>query len=274
MQLLIAVLLAVIQGLTEFIPISSSGHLAVTQLLLGFEEPPVAFDVVLHLGTLIAVLIYYRTDVLEMIRSLGRLSSIVRPSWNTENPQKLLLLLIIATIPTAVIGLLLKHQVESAFSSLNHIAWEFVIGGAMMIATLFLKKCDRGLAEMKVTDALFIGVLQGASLFPAISRSGSTITAALFLGLTPQLAARFSFLLSIPAILGAVIFEIPDIEKAIGSTHELFVYLLSGAIAGVIGYLTIRPLIRIITHSKFYWFGIYCVVAGIILLAYIWVKTT
>jgi undecaprenyl-diphosphatase len=111
-------------------------------------------------------------------------------------------------------------------------------------------------------------------LFPAISRSGSTITAALFLGLKPQLAARFSFLLSIPAILGAVILEIPDIEKAIGSTHDLFVYLLSGTIAGVIGYFTIGPLIRIITGAKFYWFGIYCVVAGILLLAYIWVKTT
>jgi undecaprenyl-diphosphatase len=274
MQLLIAVLLAVIQGLTEYVPISSSGHLAVTQLLLGFEEPPVAFDVVLHLGTLIAVLIYYRTDVLGMIRSLGKLSTVFRPSWDTENPQKLFVLLIIATIPTAVIGFVLKSQVESAFSSLNHIAWEFVIGGAMMIFTVFLKNGDRGLEEMKVRDALCIGLFQGLALFPAISRSGSTITAALFLGLNPKLAARFSFLLSIPAILGAVIFEIPDIEKAIVGTHDLFLYLLSGIIAGVIGYFTIRPLIRIISTSRFWWFGIYCVIAGIALLAYLWVKTT
>jgi undecaprenyl-diphosphatase len=127
---------------------------------------------------------------------------------------------------------------------------------------------------MKVRDALCIGLFQGLALFPAISRSGSTITAALFLGLNPKLAARFSFLLSIPAILGAVILEIPDIEKAIGGTHDLFLYLLSGIIAGVIGYFTIRPLIRVITTSRFWWFGIYCVIAGIALLAYLWVKTT
>jgi undecaprenyl-diphosphatase len=246
----------------------------VTQLLLGFEEPPVAFDVVLHLGTLIAVLIYYRTDVLEMIRSLGKLSSVFRPSWDTENPQKLLVLLVIATIPTAVIGFIFKSQVESAFSSLNHIAWEFVVGGAMMIFTVFLKKCNRGLEEMRVADALCIGFFQGLSLFPAISRSGSTITAALFLGLNPKLAARFSFLLSIPAILGAVILEIPDIGNAMNSTHALFLYLLSGTIAGVVGYFTIRPLIRMITTARFWWFGIYCAIAGIALLAYLWVKTT
>lgn len=274
MQLLIAVLLAVIQGLTEFIPISSSGHLAVTQLLLNFEEPPVAFDVVLHLGTLIAVLVYYRTDVLEMIRSLGRPSAALRPSWDTENPQKLLVLLVIATIPTALFGLIWKSQVEAAFSDLKHIAVEFLIGGALMILTLFRTRTVRGLAEMKARDALCIGIFQGLSLFPAISRSGATISAALFLGLNPQLSARFSFLLSIPAILGAVILEIPDIKSAISGGQDVLLYGLSGIIAGVIGYFTIRPLIRIINASRFYWFGVYCLAAGIAILSYLWLKTT
>ncbi len=274
MQFLIAILLAVIQGLTEFIPISSSGHLAVTQLLLGFEEPPVAFDVVLHLGTLIAVLIYYRTDVLEMIRSLGRPMAVLRPSWDTENPHKLIALLVIATVPTAVIGLLFKSQVEAAFSDLKHIGVEFLIGGALMLLTIFKKNTTRGFAEMKSADALVIGIFQGLSLFPAVSRSGATISAALFLGLNPVTAGRFSFLLSIPAILGAVILELPAIGKAINNMNDVLLYTTSGIVAGVLGYLTIRPLIRILAASRFFWFGVYCIGAGTLLLGYIWLKTT
>jgi undecaprenyl-diphosphatase len=274
MQFLIAVLLAVIQGLTEFIPISSSGHLAVAQLLLGFEEPPVAFDVVLHLGTLVAVLIYYRADVLEMIRSLGRPLAVLRPSWDTENPQKLIVLLVIATVPTAVMGLLFKSHVESAFSNLNHIAVEFLIGGVLMLFTLFKKNTTKGFAEMKVMDAFVIGIFQGLSLFPAISRSGATISAGLFLGLNPKAAGRFSFLLSIPAILGAVILELPAIGSAINNANDLLLYATSGIIAGGIGYLTIRPLIQILAASRFFWFGVYCLVAGILLLGYIWLKIT
>jgi undecaprenyl-diphosphatase len=274
MQFLIAVLLAVIQGLTEFIPISSSGHLAVTQILLGFEEPPVAFDVVLHLGTLIAVLIYYRADVLGMIRSLGRPLGVLRPSWDTDNPEKLIVLLVIATAVTAVIGILFKSQVEAAFSNLNHIAVEFLIGGAMMLLTIFKKNTPKGFAEMKVTDAVLIGFFQGLALFPAISRSGATITAALFLGINPGTAGRFSFLLSIPAILGAVILELPDIGNAINNSQELMLYIVSGAIAGIVGYFTIRPLIKMLVNSRFYWFGVYCIAAAILIFGYIWLKTT
>jgi undecaprenyl-diphosphatase len=272
MQILVALLLAVIQGITEFIPISSSGHLAVAQLLLGFQEPPVAFDVVLHAGTLIAVLIYYRKDLMEMIRSLRNPASLIKMDGKSDSPQKLMLLLIIACIPTAVMGVLLKSMIESAFSDLRRVAFEFLIGGALMFATLLRKKYTRGVAEMNAGDALIIGVMQGVSLFPAISRSGATISAALLLGIRPDVSARFSFLLSIPAILGAIIFEAGDIQAHVDHGN-LLLYLISGVVAGIFGYLSIRPLIRIIQAARFHYFAYYCWIAGLLLLAYLWLKT-
>ncbi len=272
MQFLVGILLAVIQGLTEFIPVSSSGHLAVTQYLLKFKEPPVAFDVVLHLGTLIAVMLYYRTDLLAILKAVGSRARLLHPEWKTESPVKLLYLLILASIPTALMGLLLKSQIEGAFSDMWNVAIGFLINGFIMIFPLKPRADLRDLSRMTSGDALIIGTMQGVSLYPSISRSGATISTGLMLGLQPSLAGRFSFLLSIPAILGAVLLESKAISGQLQTGSAWAFYLICGCISGVIGYLSIQPLMRILQSFKFYYFSYYCWFAGISLLVYLWLK--
>lgn len=270
---LTAVLLAVIQGLTEFIPISSSGHLAVTQFFLKFEEPPVAFDVVLHLGTLFAVLVYYRRDLGSMLRVWQQPIQVFRPDWKSDNPGKLMILLLISCVPTALIGFFLKEPVENAFGSLNAVGWGFLLGGGIMFLTALKKSGAKTVAEMKFTDALIIGVFQGIALFPGVSRSGTTISAALFLGIAPVQAGRFSFLLSVPAILGAIVLQARTVQVQIGTPEDLALYAVSGVIAGIVGYFSIRPLLRVLQALKFHYFAMYCWVAGLFLLVYLWATT-
>lgn len=272
MQFLVGILLAVIQGLTEFIPISSSGHLAMTQFFLKFKEPPVAFDVFLHLGTLVAVVIYYRKDLLAMLKSIGKPSNLLRPEWNTNSPTKLLYLLVIASIPTALMGLLLRSKIETAFTDMQNVAIGFILNGFLMILPMKRRTYPRELAQMTSSDALLIGTMQGVSLYPSISRSGATISTAMLLGLQPAFAGRFSFLLSIPAILGASFLEAGAIRGQMQTGSAISFYLLCACIAGVIGYLSIQPLIKMLQSLKLYYFSIYCWIVGIALWMYLWLK--
>lgn len=266
MDYAVALLLAVVQGLTEFIPISSSGHLAVLQNVLSFKEPPVAFDLVLHLGTLVAVVIYYRQDLWAMVRDAAQPKLWLRPNAPNATAGKLMALIVVASVPTAIIGFAFESRVEAAFSSLRSVAIEFILGGVIMFLTLIRKKQERTLADMNVWDALIIGVMQGVSIFPAISRSGATIASAMLLGIRPELAGRYSFLLSIPAILGACLLKAKDIVGAAGAEGNLGMYVVSGVVAGVVGYLSIKPLILILQRAKFHYFAYYCWLAGVALL--------
>ncbi|MBI4177849.1 undecaprenyl-diphosphate phosphatase [bacterium] len=266
MTLWIALVLAVIQGVTEFLPVSSSGHLAVAQVWLGFSNPPLAFDIVLHLGTLVAVLAVYRRDVADMAGELVHPGRWLKADWRSDSPGKLLLLILIACVPTAAIGFGLKSAVEAAFSDLRAVAFGFLAGGLIMGATVFRKTRDRSLAQMGIWDAVFIGLLQGAAIFPGVSRSGATISAALILGLRPDLAARFSFLLFIPAILGATLLEARDIAGELGSGVNLALYAGSAAVAGAVGVLAIRVLLKILQSAKFHYFALYCAALGLALL--------
>ncbi|HJZ13325.1 MAG TPA: undecaprenyl-diphosphate phosphatase, partial [Acidobacteriota bacterium] len=254
--------------------ISSSGHLALTQYFLGFKEPPVAFDVVLHVGTLLAVLIYYRRDLLAMGSTLFRPKELIAMDWNSDHPGKLMLFLIIACIPTALMGFLLKSRVESAFSDMSFVGLGFLLSGVIMIVTIRRRTMTRTLMEMNATDAFLIGTMQGVALFPGVSRSGSTISAALLLGLKPELAGRFSFLLSIPAIVGATALEAGAIQTQLRNGMDLFLYGASGIIAGVVGYLSIGPMIRILQASRFHYFAFYCWLIGSLLLIYLWQTNT
>ncbi len=268
MEWIKALCLAVVQGLTEFIPISSSGHLAILQNAFQFREPPIAFDLVLHIGTLVAVVLFYRRELSDMLRAAGQPESWSHPNAPSDSAGKMLSLIIIASVPTAVIGFVLESRVESAFSDMRSVAIEFILGGMIMSATLLRRRQSRSLSDMRVSDALVIGTLQGISVFPAISRSGSTISAALLLGIRPELAGRFSFLLSIPAILGACLLESKKIVVELQSGDGLALYLVSGAVAGLVGYLSIRPLIRILQSARFHYFAYYCYALGAGLLAY------
>jgi undecaprenyl-diphosphatase len=209
-----------------------------------------------------------------MMAQMTNPSKILRPNWNSDHPSKLLLLLVIACIPTALMGALLKSRVESAFSNVEHVALGFLLSGMIMIFTIKQKKSSRTLSEMNARDAFLIGTMQGVALFPGVSRSGSTISAALLLGLNPELAGRFSFLLSIPAILGATLLEARAIQSQMQSGQDLFLYGVSGVLAGVIGYFSIKPLIRILQASRFYYFAFYCWIVGSILLITVWRMST
>lgn len=253
------ILLGIIQGLTEFIPVSSSAHLIIAQNIFGIKEPQIFFDIILHLGTLLAVIIYFYRDILNIIKSI--------PHPKSDN-FKLLLLLIIGTIPTAILGFFLKKYFELLFSSLIFSATFLLITGIILFLTRFKKYTGKNIAGFGFLDAIIIGITQVIAIVPGISRSGITISAGIFRGIDRKLCAKYSLLLSIPAILGAVISEIKDI-KTIGS--ETLIYILLGFISAfLVGYLAINILIKFLQNQKFHIFSYYCWIIGIFAILFLW----
>ena len=216
MNIIEAILLGILQGLTEFLPISSSGHLAIAQQIFNIEEADVAFDVMLHLGTLIAVLVYYRQDVLRLVSEFFLLISGwfrgQRPKLlDPDRPYRILMVMVvIATIPTAIIGLLLKDMFVSIFSRLNIVGFALIITGILLWLSNRIFGNRKKPENMSVSDAVWVGIVQSIAMVP-----GFPVRVLLFCRtvkrFTPELATRFSFLLSIPAILGAVVLEGKDI---------------------------------------------------------------
>ena len=253
MTLLEAILLGIVQGLAEFLPISSSGHLALTKQLFGLNEPNMPFIIVVHLGTLLPVLIIYRKDIWELIK---------KPF------QKLTALLIIATLPAVVVALLFDDRIEEAFVSLHFLAGGFIITGLALMLTDRIKFLHKKGEDISPLDALLIGIAQGIAVFPGISRSGSTIAAALGRKITREDAAKFSFFMSIPAILGAAVLYTAQIitgRVAIGTLDPLT--LGAGFIAAALsGYLAINSLLAIIRKAKLRYFAYYVfLLAGVII---------
>jgi undecaprenyl-diphosphatase len=215
-----AVILGALQGLTEFLPVSSSGHLVLFQEWLGEDffasEDALFFDLVLHVGTLLPVLWFYRADLGRILSSPKASPSISQAGgllpWLKAEPWRwFATLVVIASVPTAAIGVLLEDHFERLFSSVTPVCIALVVTGALLFATRFVKSPEPGQApRMSGWIALLLGVVQGAAITPGISRSGSTIAAALFCGVDREQAARFSFLMSVPAILGAVVFKARD----------------------------------------------------------------
>lgn len=263
MNLWEAILLGAVQGLTEFLPVSSSGHLVIIQSLIkGFRQPGVLFDVLLHLGTLLAVLFFLRREILEILLSLipsgwGRQSFDDR--W-VHTGRKVALYIIIGTVCTGVMGLLFEERIHHLFASPLTVSFMLLITGVL----LFISDRFRGgrlEKDMNMTDSLVIGIVQGISLIPGISRSGSTIAFGIFRGLDGSAAARFSFLLSIPAILGALVLELKYIEAI--SLCEMAIYLAGMATAAVTGFLTLGLLLFVIRKRKLSIFAYYCWILGI-----------
>lgn len=248
-----AVFLGIVQGLTEFLPISSSGHLVLFQRLFGLEEGALTFDVLLHFGTLIAVFAVYWRDILHLLL----------------NPfGKLARLILVGAIPTAVIGLLFKDMFDSMFASGATIGAEFVITGVVIWWADSARRGSKGLGEMGYRDALLIGTLQGAAILPAISRSGLTIMGALFRGLDRELAAKYSFLVSIPVILGANLLEMQDVVKGSSSlTSTIGLVEIFGMLAAAVaGYFAIKYMIRLIVNKGMRMFAWYVWGLGALIL--------
>ena len=211
MQLQQAIILGAIQGLTEFLPVSSSGHLVLMQNLFGINEPEILFDIFLHLGTLVAICIVFIKEILSILLTIWRLPGLLRSSKSwlqlfKENEDiRIAALIITGSIPTAILGLMLERWSDQLFGSVGLVGFMLLVTGCLLALTRRVQTEDRFIKQVTVKDSLIIGLVQGFAVIPGISRSGATISVALFLGINREVAGRFSFLLSIPAILGALI---------------------------------------------------------------------
>ncbi len=261
-----ATVLGILQGLSEFLPISSSAHLTLAPWLFGWEDPGLAFDVALHFGTLLAVLWYFRMEWLTLLKAAFGIVTTGR----IETPEKRkVIYLIIATIPGAIAGYLLQSQAESAFRSPKIIAVALIVMGTILWLVDKLVDQRRILGEMRWMDSLLIGLSQAIALIPGVSRSGATISAARGLRFDRESAAEFSFLMSMPIIAAAVIMEGPNALRESGLTNELMAGVVASAISG---WLAISILMRFVSRHSYGIFALYRVLLGIAVLAVIYAR--
>lgn len=265
-------LLGIIQGFTEFLPISSSGHLVVLQRVLGLDLPGITFEVVVHFGTLLAVVAVYFEDVYKMTRAFfGSWSSFGdRSTWPTlwKNPDfRLAMLIIIGTVPTVAIALIFEPLFRGFYESVRAVGVFWLITGTVLWLVTRTGVKGKGIAGIGMLDALFVGAFQGAAIAPGLSRAGLTVAAGLWAGLERRTAANFSFLLSLPAVFGALILDLPNIFSA-GAGGSPAGVLLAGLAASLIsGYLAIKLFLRLIGTGQLFYFALYTWAAGLLVLA-------
>lgn len=270
MSLTWAAILGAVQGLTEFLPVSSSGHLVILQGLAGLKMPGVTFEIAVHLGTLLAVLIALWGDVRTLLGGLWRPSPGRRKGGGQGGERQLLAALLVALVPTGVIGLAGKDFFESLFDSPRAAALALLLTGLILLATPALSRGRTGLFRVKGRQALAVGGAQGLAIVPGLSRSGLTIAAGLACGLEPDAAARFSFLLSIPAILGAAGVDALDVLKG-GPLSAATALppgpLLVGALtATLVGAVSVRWMLDLVRRGRLRPFAYYCWAVGLLTL--------
>jgi undecaprenyl-diphosphatase len=251
MDYLQSIVLGLIQGLTEWLPISSSGHLVLAQRLMNLTVP-VGFDVMLHLGTLLSVVIFFWRDIKKI------LVSVFNRDVRDEN-FKLFTYILIGSVPTAVIGFFLMKFFESLFLNIRAVGVGFLVTGLLLLLSRFWNNNKK----LSWKSSLLIGTVQGVSIAPGISRSGSTISTGLFSGVKREDVFKYSFLLSIPAIIGATIMEYGSADM-----NDLCTCSAAGlVVAAFVGYFAIKAVKKILISDKFYWFAAYCFVLGAVVLA-------
>lgn len=255
-----AAILGLVQGLTEFLPVSSSGHLVLGQRLLGINEPEMLFDVALHIGTLAAVVVVFWRDLWSMLRGLW-----ARDARGREG-LRLLMLVVVGTVPAALVGLLFKDLFESLFASVAAVGAALLFTGCILMSTRLAGPAKRGVMATGPGRALWVGVFQALAITPGVSRSGSTIAAALLAGMDRDLAARFSFLLSVPAILGAMLLQLIHLDRA--APVGMSALIIGGAVAAVSGFLALKLLIRLVRGGRLHLFAWYCWALGLAALAW------
>ena len=291
MSLLQAILMGLLQGVTEFLPVSSSGHLAIFKYIFHVNtETGLLFDTLLHLATLIAVCIVYWKTVRRLIVGavqlfIGVISNIRIWFVNRKAAErvpylplmddaykKFVVLILITTIPTGIIGLLLKPVIEKASQSL------LIPGICLVITAIILLISENGrigkkkIKRTKYSDALLIGAAQGVATMPGISRSGTTIAACLLLGFDRAFAVQYSFLASIPAIIGANLLELKDLDLSTVTGSMIGIYIVGMIVAGVVGYVCIKAMIYIVKSRKFSYFAYYCAIVGVLCIAVYFIR--
>ena len=264
MSLLEAIVLGVVQGLTEFLPISSTAHLRIVPALFGWEDPGAAFTAVTQIGTLAAVFVFFRRDIASLSRAFLRSLLRLRPFETAES--KMAWLICFGTIPIGVFGLLFKDVIETSFRSLYVISASLIILAVILAIAERAGKRVREMKSLSILDTQIIGLAQALALIPGASRSGTTITAGLFLHMRREDAARFSFLLSIPAITLSGLYQLYQLRDSLAG--DLGVALIVAVIvSGIVGYLTIEFLLRYLrSHSTWLFIGYRIVIGATILI--------
>lgn len=265
-----ALILGIVQGVTEWLPISSSGHLALIQLVMDLQVP-IFFDIILHFGTLAAVIGIYRRELLTILKSVILIHR--KKGYNTQEDVKsikwgrrFLLLIILGLIPTALVGVAFRPIFEESFYSMWSLGLGFIVSGVMIIVTKFIGKGTKSVGKV---DALLIGVGQGLSIFSSISRSGATISIGMFRHIERSELITYSFILSIPAIVGAGLYDLvfaDSISQVEILKIPLESYIIGTLSAGAVGYISIKFLINIINKGEFYLFSFYCFLLGSLIL--------
>jgi len=254
MSILESIILGVVQGITEFLPISSSGHLVIFQRLLGITEPQLIYNVFFHLGTLIVVVSFYWDDLKRLLN--------FDPQYNKER-----LLILIASIPTALIGFGFKDLFEELFGSITAVAIALLVTGVLLWLVENINiSFNKNMSDLSWMQAILIGIAQGLAITPGVSRSGTTIVAGLLLGMNRDSAARFSFLIFIPAVLGANLLEVLDVIQA-GVINVNYLALLTGTLTAIgIGFLAIKFLLKVLEENRLNYFAYYVWGLGLLIL--------
>jgi undecaprenyl-diphosphatase len=272
MSILEAIVLGIVQGLTEFLPISSTAHLRIVPALFGWNDPGAAFTAVIQIGTLVAVLYYFYADILRIATVTVQNTLQGKPFENFDS--RMGYMMILATVPIVISGLLLKTYIETSFRSLYVIAFTLIaLALLLMLAEFFVKvRVEKGEKQKELTDlswleAIVVGLAQCVALIPGASRSGVTITGGLFLGMTRETAARFSFLLSLPSIFAAGIYQLIKAREALFATSEGILNLtIATLVSGIVGYYSIAFLLNYLKKNSTYLFIAYRIALGLLLL--------
>lgn len=244
-----AVILGLLQGLAEFLPVSSSGHLVLAQAILDVKQPGVSFEIVVHLGSLLAILIYFRSRLGKLVRSLFDRS--------LQSERKVVGYLILATVPAGVVGVLLEDFFEEAFAQPVYAGWMLIVTAFILISTRWATRRSR---DLTWSPALLMGFAQALAILPGISRSGSTISAGLHAGIKPSVAAEFSFLLAIPAIGGATLLKAQELLSVPPELQGQ--YALGALVSFVTSMVAVYLVLAVLRRGRFEYFAYYCFVAG------------
>ena len=261
-----AVVLGIVQGLTEFLPVSSSGHLRIVPALFGWPDPGAAFTAVIQLGTMLAVVLFFAKDLWRIISAWAR--SLVQPELRHSLDSRMGWYIIIGTIPVGVFGLIFKNQIETGARDLRIVGWLLIVFGIGLWAVDRVMPQTKTVTELTLRDGLLFGIAQAFALIPGVSRSGSTITAGRLLSYDRASAARFSFLLSIPAVVLSGLFEARKLGENGGPAWGPTI--VAAVVAFIVGYASIAWLLRYLAHHSMLIFGAYRVIIGVLVLALVY----
>lgn len=266
------VIIGVVQGLTEFLPVSSSGHTAILKSIFGLSEESVALDVLLHLGTLIAVCVFYYRDIAALMFEFVQLVKDIftgRKIFNRERPYRVLLIMLcVTTLPTAIVGILLDNLVDSLFSDIVVVGFSLLITSLLLYILNKINSGTKNIHDISFKDALVVGLFQSCAVTPGISRSGATVFAGRLSGFEMCFAVKYSFLCSLPTILGAIVLKSRDLFKQPFADYRIVGYVIAFIAAAVVGYLSLNMLEFMSNRRNMKPFSVYCFCVGIFCIVY------